>query len=100
MRDLYRGNNDFQKGYQPGASIVKDENGDLVTDSPIILAILGGSVRAIKNTEALVVANKEIELEVNADKSKYMVMYGDQNGRSHTIKIDNSPLKGWNSSNI
>jgi len=48
MRDLYRGNSDFKKGYQPGASIVKDEKGDLVTDSPSILAILGRSVRAIK----------------------------------------------------
>jgi hypothetical protein len=38
MRDLYRGNNDFQKGYQPGARIVKDEKGDLVTVSPSILA--------------------------------------------------------------
>jgi hypothetical protein len=79
---------------------VKDEKGDLVTDFPSILAILGGSVRAIKNTEALAVASKETGLEVNADKSKYMVMYGAQNGRCHTIKIHNSSLKGWNSSNI
>jgi hypothetical protein len=36
---------------------------------------LGGSVHAIKkNTEALVVASKEIRLEVNAEKTKYMVM--------------------------
>jgi hypothetical protein len=42
--------------------------------------ILGGSVHAIKkNTEALVVASKEIGLEVNAEKTKYMVMSGDQN---------------------
>jgi hypothetical protein len=79
---------------------VKDEKGDLVTDSPSILAILGGSVRTIKKTEALVVASKEIELEVNADKAKYIIMSGDQNGRSHTIKIDSSSLKGCNSSNI
>jgi len=32
-----------------------------------------------KNTEALVVASKEIELEVNADKSKYMDMFRYQN---------------------
>jgi hypothetical protein len=37
---------------------------------------------------------------VNADKTKYMVMSRDQNGRSHSIKIDNSYSKGWNSSNI
>ena len=37
--------------------------------------ILGGSIRAVKeNTEALVVAAKENGLDVNADKTKYMVM--------------------------
>jgi UDP-2,3-diacylglucosamine pyrophosphatase LpxH len=35
---------------------------------------LGGSVHTVKeNAEALVVATKEIGLEVNADKTKYMV---------------------------
>jgi hypothetical protein len=29
VRDLYRGINDFQKGYQPGTSIVKNEKDDL-----------------------------------------------------------------------
>jgi len=54
--------------------------------------ILGGSAHTIKeNTEALVVASKAIGLEVNAYKSKYMVMSRDQNvGQSHSIKIDNS----------
>ena len=51
--------------------------------------ILGGSVYTIKeNAGALVVASKEIRLEINADKTKYMVMYRDQNaGGSHSIKI-------------
>jgi thiamine monophosphate synthase len=41
--------------------------------------ILGGSVHTVKeNEEALVVATKEIGLEVNADKTKYMVMSRDQ----------------------
>ena len=40
--------------------------------------ILEGSVDTVKeNTEALVVASKEIGLEVNADKIKYMVMSRD-----------------------
>ena len=46
----------------------------------MIVNILGGSVHAIKeNTDTLVVASKEFQLEVNADKTKYMVMSRDQN---------------------
>jgi hypothetical protein len=54
--------------------------------------ILGGNTNAIKkNTEPLVIANKETGLEVNADKTKYMVMSRDQNsGRRQDIKTDNS----------
>jgi len=38
--------------------------------------ILVGSVHTIKkNTEAFVVASKEIGLEVNADKTKYVVLW-------------------------
>ena len=38
IRALYRGINDFKKGYQPRTNIVKGENGDLFTDSHSILA--------------------------------------------------------------
>jgi len=53
--------------------------------------ILGGRVHAIKkNTEALVVATEENGLELNADKTKYMVMSRDQNaGQNHNVKTDN-----------
>ena len=51
-----------------------------------------------KNTEVLVIASKEIGLDVNADKNEYVVMSRDQNaGRGHSITL---PLKGWLSSNI
>jgi predicted transcriptional regulator len=44
-----------------------------------------------ENVEALVVASKETRLEVNADKTKYMVMSRDQNkGRSDSMKSENS----------
>ena len=57
--------------------------------------ILGGSVHTIKkNADALLVGSKENGLEVNADKTKNMVMSGDQNvGRNHRIKIDNGSRK-------
>jgi hypothetical protein len=57
--------------------------------------ILGGNVHTVKkNAEALVVADKEIGLEVNADKSKYMVMSRNQNtGRSDSMKIDNMSIE-------
>jgi hypothetical protein len=42
--------------------------------------ILGGSVNIIKkSTDAFVIASKEIGLEVNAVKTKYMVVCRDQN---------------------
>ena len=57
--------------------------------------ILGGRVRTIeKNAEALLVARKETGLDVNADKTKYMVMSGDQNaGLNHNMKIDSKSFE-------
>jgi hypothetical protein len=55
---------------------------------------LGGGAHTVKKTtEALVVTSIHVEigLEVNADKTKYMVMSRDHNiGRSLNIKIGNS----------
>jgi hypothetical protein len=57
--------------------------------------ILGGSIHTIrKNTEALVVASKEIGLEVNAEKTKHMVMSRDQNaGQNKNRKISNKSFE-------
>jgi hypothetical protein len=61
--------------------------------------MLGGSVHTTstkENAEALIVGSQEIGLEVNADKTKYMVMCRDQNtGRSHNIKTGNSSFERW-----
>jgi hypothetical protein len=56
---------------------------------------LGGSVHTVKeNAEAIVVATKEIGLEVNTHKTKYMVMSRNRNaGRGHGVKIDNSSIE-------
>ena len=57
--------------------------------------ILGGRVHTVKeNSEALIVVSKEIGLEVNADKTKYMLMSRDENaGRSHIMRIDNGSFE-------
>ena len=61
--------------------------------------ILGGSVHTVKKNAETLVAAKEIGLEVNADKTKYMVVSRDQRaGRNHSLKIVN-PFKVWKSSN-
>jgi len=54
-----------------------------------------GSVHTIKkNIEALVVGGTENELDVNADKNKYIIISRDQNAeRIHSAKTDNSYLE-------
>ena len=69
------------------------------TNQPLVyidnVEILGGSVHVIKkNTETLVLASKENELEVNADETKYMVISRDQNaGLSHSMKTDTNSFE-------
>jgi hypothetical protein len=57
---------------------------------------LGGSIHSIKkNPGALVVASKEIGQEVNAEKTKYIVMSLKQSaGKNHNIKTDNKSFEG------
>jgi sorting nexin-29 len=57
--------------------------------------ILGGSVHTVKKiAEALVAATKEIGLEVNAHKTKYVTMFRDQNtGQIHSMKMDNISIE-------
>ena len=57
--------------------------------------ILGGSIHTLKeNAECLVAATRYVGLEVSADKTKYMVMFRDQNaGRIQNVRIDNSTFE-------
>jgi hypothetical protein len=36
IRDLYRGINEFKKGYQPRINIIKDENGNLIDPQNVL----------------------------------------------------------------
>ena len=57
--------------------------------------ILGESVQTVrKNAETLVAATKDTGLEVNPDKTKYMIMSRDQNARrGHSMESDNGPIE-------
>jgi hypothetical protein len=51
---------------------------------------LGDNIDTIRtNTETLIDANKEVGLEVNAEKSKYMLSLLQNAGQNHNIKIGN-----------
>jgi hypothetical protein len=54
-------------------------------------SLLGDNINTInKNTEILIDASKEVSLEVNVEKIKYMLVFRDQNaGQNHGIKIGN-----------
>ena len=57
--------------------------------------MLVGCIHTIrKNTEASVIASKEIDLEVNAEKTKYMVTSRDKNSEQNgKIQISNKSSK-------
>ena len=84
IRDLYRGINDFKKDYQPRTNIIKDENGDLVTDSHSTLAMWRNHFsqplnvngdndvrqREIQTTEPEVLELSAFEIEATIEKLK------------------------------
>ena len=61
----------------------------------MLIYVLDKSVHNIKkNTEALVVWRTETGLEVNADKTKYMAMFRDQNAeQNHSLGIDDKSFE-------
>jgi hypothetical protein len=57
--------------------------------------ILGENTDTIqKNTDALLDAGKEVSLELNSGKTKYMLMSRKKAGQKHDIKIANRSLEG------
>ena len=71
--DLYSGINDFKKGYHPTTNIVRDEKGDLVTDSHSILnrwKTRDVRQREIYTAEPLVTEQSAFEFELAVVKLK------------------------------
>jgi hypothetical protein len=55
------------------------------------LNLLGDNINATKkNTDTMLKASKEVGLEVSAEKTKYMLLYRQQNaGQTHDMKTAN-----------
>jgi hypothetical protein len=64
--------------------------------------LLGDNIDTIKkNTQTLIDAIKEVGLEVNTEKTKYMILFRHRNtGQNRDIKISNRCLKMWHNSYI
>jgi hypothetical protein len=57
--------------------------------------IVGENIDTIEtNTEAVLDAGKEVGLEVNSEKIKYMLMSRKKTGQKHTIKMGNRSFEG------
>ena len=72
IRDLYRGLDDFKKGYHPRTNIVKDEKGDLLADSYSIVSkwrnyfSLLWNVHGVNNTKHTDIHTAELVPEPSA----------------------------------
>jgi hypothetical protein len=65
---------------------------DGLSDSDIILPLAASyNIDTIKkNTQTLIYPSKEVGLEINTEKTKYMLLFRHQNtGQNHDIKIGN-----------
>jgi len=63
--------------------------------------ILGEHINTIKHSVMHLMVGREIGLEVNTNKTKYIFMSRHQNaGENHNLLIDGKSFKAWKSLNI
>jgi hypothetical protein len=72
IRDLFRGINEFKRGYQPRSNLIKDENGDLLADSHLLNVHNVNYVRQIEihTAEPLVPGPSHLDREIAFAKLK------------------------------
>ena len=107
IKDLYRGINDFKKGYQPRTIIVKDEKGDLVADSHSIMTrwrnyfsqllnVHGAKdVRQeeIHTAEPIVPEPSAFEVELTIEKLKSHILLGIDQIQAELIKAGGRTIR-------
>ena len=81
----------FNFALEYAVRLVQANRDGLILNGAYQLLVCADDVNMLDGSiDTLVVASKETGLEVNADKTKYMVMSQDQNaGQSHDKKIEN-----------
>jgi hypothetical protein len=69
------------------------------TWSMLMMLIYWAKTNAIKSTEGLLEVRREVSLEANKEKTKYMVMSHHQYvGQNHNLLIANKSFEKWQSS--
>jgi hypothetical protein len=106
IRDLYRGINEFRKGYQPRINTIKDDNGSLLADPQSILNRCKNFFNQVLNvhgihdvrqmdahtTETLVPEPSPVEVEIAIGKLKSYKSPGTDNILAEVIKVGGETL--------
>jgi hypothetical protein len=65
VTDLYRGINEYMKGYQPRINIIKDENGNLIADLQSVLNMWKKFFNQVPNVHGVHDVRKRIYIRLS-----------------------------------